>query len=212
MATAQKKNTGGKRAASTGRSSSSRGGGKGKKSAASRPIRREVGAVVCLLLAIFSAFGYFHVEAIFIDFFCGAVKGLVGYGYWFLPPMLLVCSWILAFHRGRPVRARVWCALLTPVLLGSFLHLLLVRGEFAWKLELVKTLWTSGREVHSGGLASGLAALGLTAVFSKIGAGVIFALGTVILVMVAFRVTPGDVIAFFRSRPPRAEDEEGTET
>ena len=108
MATAQKKNAGGKRTASgTGRTASgSRAAGSRKKAPAPRPIRREVGAVACLLLAIFSAFGYFHIQAIFIDFFCGLVKGLIGYGYWLLPPMLLVASGILVFHRGRPVRLR----------------------------------------------------------------------------------------------------------
>ena len=178
MATAQKKNAGGKRTASgTGRTASgSRAAGSRKKAPAPRPIRREVGAVACLLLAIFSAFGYFHIQAIFIDFFCGLVKGLIGYGYWLLPPMLLVASGILVFHRGRPVRLRVWCALLTPVLVGCLLHLILTRGSYEWSLELVKTLWSQGEALKSGGVVSGLIALGLTAVFSKYGAGVIFVL------------------------------------
>ena len=103
------------------------------------------GAVACLLLAIFSAFGYFHIQAIFIDFFCGLVKGLIGYGYWLLPP----CCWWPAGSwsstGGRPVRLRVWCALLTPVLVGCLLHLILTRGSYEWSLELVKTLWSQGR-------------------------------------------------------------------
>ena len=116
MATAQKKNAGGKRTASgTGRTASgSRAAGSRKKAPAPRPIRREVGAVACLLLAIFSAFGYFHIQAIFIDFFCGLVKGLIGYGYWLLPPMLLVASGILVFHRGcgcgAPCSPQCWWA------------------------------------------------------------------------------------------------------
>ena len=75
--------------------------------------------MVCLLLAIFAALGYFHIQAIFIDFFCGLVKGLIGYGFLLLPPMLLVASGILAFHRGRPGRLRVWCALLLPGLAAA---------------------------------------------------------------------------------------------
>ena len=51
--------------------------------------------MACLLLAIFSAFGYFHIQAIFIDFFCGLVKGLIGYGYYLLPPALLGASGIV---------------------------------------------------------------------------------------------------------------------
>ena len=103
------------------------------------------------------------------------MKGLIGYGYWLLPPMLLAASGILLFHRGRPVRFRVCCALLTPVLFGCLLHLILAKGPYTWNLELVKTLWTQGGSLKSGGVVSGAAALGLTAVFSKIGAGVIIA-------------------------------------
>ena len=94
MATAQKKSTGGKRTASSSgarrSSSSAKSTGSRKKTAPQpKPIRREVGAVVCLLLAIFSAFGYFNIHALFIDFFVNIVKGLIGYGFWLLPPMLL---------------------------------------------------------------------------------------------------------------------------
>ncbi|WP_130868635.1 FtsK/SpoIIIE family DNA translocase [Intestinimonas massiliensis (ex Afouda et al. 2020)] len=209
MATAPKKTTGGKRTAS-GKSrstSSSRSSSSRKKTSAPRPVRREVGAVVCLLLAIFSAFGYFHIQAIFIDFFCGLVKGLIGYGYWLLPPMLLVASGILLFHRGRPVRFRVCCALLTPVLFGCLLHLILAKGPYAWNLELVKTLWTQGESLKSGGVVSGVVALGLTAVFSKIGAGVILVLADLIMLMVAFHISPVALFDQIRSRP-RAEYEE----
>ncbi|MFQ9916199.1 MAG: hypothetical protein ACLRWQ_07235 [Flavonifractor plautii] len=117
------------------------------------------------------------------------VKGLIGYGYWLLPPMLLVASGILVFHRGRPVRLRVWCALLTPVLVGCLLHLILTRGSYEWSLELVKTLWSQGEALKSGGVVSGSIALGLTAVFSKYGAGVIFVLIAAIMLMVVFHVS-----------------------
>jgi len=205
MATAKKKRTGGKRTASSSRSSSSKRTTTSTRSKkpAPRPVRREVGAVVCLLLAIFAALGYFHIQAIFIDFFCGLVKGLIGYGYLLLPPMLLVASGILVFHRGRPVRLRVWCALLLPVLAGGFFHLLLARGEYAWTAELPKLLWTQGETLASGGVISGVIALGLTAVFSKIGAGIIFVLLGAVLVMVAFCISPTEVVDSLRNRPDR---------
>ena len=206
MATAKKKSTGGKRTASSSRSSSSRTTSSRKKPAP-RPVRREVGAVVCLLLAIFAALGYFHIQAIFIDFFCGLVKGLIGYGYLLLPPMLLVASGILAFHRGRPVRLRVWCALLLPVLAGGFFHLLLAQAAYAWDMKLPELLWKQGEALASGGVISGVIALGLTAVFSKIGAGIIFVLLAVILVMVCFHISPTDVVDRLRSRPEYEEEE-----
>ena len=208
MATTQKKTTGGSRAASGRSGTASRSGGSRKKAPAPRPIRREVGAVVCLLLAIFSAFGYFHIQAIFIDFFCGLVKGLIGYGYWLLPPMLLVASGILLFHRGRPVRLRVWCALLTPVLAGGLLHLILAKGPYEWNAALVKTLWTQGEALQSGGVVSGAAALGLSAVFSPIGAGIILVLVALILLMAAFRISPVELVDKLRARTWAEYEEE----
>ena len=208
MATAQKKTTGGKRTSSAkGRSTTSARSPSRKKAPAPRPIRREVGAVICFLLAVFSAFGYFHVDALFVDFFCGLVRGLIGYGYWLLPPMLLVASGILLFHRGRPVRFRVWCALLTPVLVGCLLHLILAEDGYAWNLALIGQLWREGEATRSGGVVSGLIALGLTTVFSKVGAGIIFVLIAAILLMVAFHVSPVDIVDRIRERP-RIEYEE----
>lgn len=212
MATTQKKTTGGKRAASSGgRSTSSRAASsrsKGRKKNAPRPVRREVGAVVCLLLAIFAALGYFSIHAIFIDFYVGAVKGLIGYGYWLLPPMLVVAAVVLGFHHGRPVRLRVWCALLLPVVIGALFHLLLADGVYVWEPAMVKQLWTEGRTMASGGVISGLVALGLAAVFSKVGAGLVFVLAAVVMVMITFRISPASVVALIRNRPPRAEYEE----
>ena len=204
MATAQKKNAGGKRTASgTGRTASgSRAAGSRKKAPAPRPSVGSGGGGL-------SAAGHFLrllATSIFrpslSTFFCGLVKGLIGYGYWLLPPMLLVASGILVFHRGRPVRLRVWCALLTPVLVGCLLHLILTRGSYEWSLELVKTLWSQGEALKSGGVVSGLIALGLTAVFSKYGAGVIFVLIAAIMLMVVFHVSPVDIVDRIRERPP----------
>ena len=110
--------------------------------------------MACLLLALFSALGYFHIEALFIDFFCGLVKGLIGYGFWLVPPALLLTSYILAFHRGRPVRLRVTCALLLPLLFSCIVHGLLGR-VLPWDAALVKTLWAAGEELSSGGVLGG---------------------------------------------------------
>ena len=214
MATAQKKSTGGKRTSAsagkrTGAAGKSAAAGRKKAASQPRPIRREVGAAVCFLLAIFSAFGYFNVHAIFIDFFCGIVKGGIGYGFWLVPPMLLVSSVVLMFHRGRPVRLRVWCAMLFPVLMGALLHLMLVQDSYQWDSALIKNLWTQGQAMSSGGLVSGLIAMGFTAVFSRIGAGVVFVLGGAMMVMTVCNVTIVDIVDAIRNRPhPEYEEEE----
>ncbi len=210
MSTARKKTSGGKRTATStkrsgGRSSSS--GARRKKSAPPpKPIRRGVGALICLLLAIFAALGYFHVQALFIDFFCGLARGLIGYGFYLLPPALLGGSAILTFHRGRPVRARMWCTMLLPVVLGAFFHLILVKSSLPWDMKLLPTLWAQGEAMQSGGALSGLLAMAFSTVFSKIGAGILFVLTTAVLLMGALNITLVDIIDYLRSRPAYEEE------
>ena len=138
-----------------------------------RPIRREVGAAVCLFLAIFAIIGYFDVDALFINALSGLIKGLIGWGFYLFPPALILTGLTLAFHRGRPVALRVGSLLLLPVVFGAIGHLLFCRvmfdltGSFS---VLIKTLYASGKAMESGGLLSGLVSLGLDAMFSVYGA------------------------------------------
>ena len=75
------------------------------------PIRRELCAVVFLFLAVFITISYFKPEGSFILFFANLIKGLVGWGYWLCAAAFMMVAVILAFHRGRPVRLRLWCAM-----------------------------------------------------------------------------------------------------
>ena len=115
-------------------SSGSKSSGSRTKAPEPKPIRREVGAVVCFLLALFTLLGLFNVEGFVINGLCDWAKGLIGYGYWILPFALAGAGVILLFHRGRPVRLRVACTLLLPVTLGSLLHLFMAQGglELGW--------------------------------------------------------------------------------
>ena len=45
------------------------------------PVRREVGAVLSLFLALFVGISYFMNEGAFILFFSNLTKGLIGWGY-----------------------------------------------------------------------------------------------------------------------------------
>ena len=180
MATAQKKSTGGKRTASSAGKRTSAAGksaSAGRKKAVSqpRPIRREVGAVVCFLLAIFAAFGYFNVHAIFIDFFCGLAKGLIGYGFWLVPPMLLVSSVVSDVPPGAACAAAGVVRHAPPGADGRAAPPDAGQDSYQWDGALIKTLWTSGTgHVQRRRCSAALIAMGFTAVFSKIGAGVVF--------------------------------------
>lgn len=165
------------------------------------PIRREVGAVLCLFLALFSFLGYFRVQALFINVFCNLIRGLLGYGFYLMPFMLLAASVILLFHRGRPIQARVACALLLPVPLGSLLHLIFCRIPYVLSFPMLAELYRSGLAGSSGGALSGTLAVLFAKVFSKIGSGVIFVVLVAFMALVAANRTAADVLDAVKNRP-----------
>ncbi len=154
-----------------------------------RPFRREVGGVVCVVLSVCVFAAYFKVEAIFIDFFRLLLSGLFGYGYYIAAPALLVSSGILLFHKGRPVRLRLVCALLAPMFAGSLFHLVLCDTEFASSVGILKDLWTSGTAITSGGSISGALAIGFAAVFSKIVSIILFTAALAVSCLIAMQST-----------------------
>ena len=134
------------------------------------PIYREVGAVICLLLAIFSALGYFNSQAIFINGLATLEKGLFGFGFWLMPVMLLLISVKLFRHFGRPVRLQIVLCLLVPLFVGAAVHTALCEGDYALKTSVLPALWESGAALSSGGALSGMLSVLLTKVFSSVGA------------------------------------------
>ena len=174
------------------RSASARGG-KRKAPPKKQPIRREVGGMVCLLLALFVGIGYFQHEALLIQWLYLLWRGLTGWGWYAALPALLLASWILLLHRGRPVTPHVVCALLLPVMLGAIVHIATmdVAPDSA---GLLKALWTSGVALESGGTLSGALAVGFHAVLGKIGTLVVFVVGFVACLMAALRLTPAAII------------------
>jgi len=97
---------------------------------AKKPIRREAGSIVCLVLALCAAVSCFGVDAVFIDGFSVLLKGLFGYGYWLAGPALALAGVVLLLHHGRPVALRVTCALLLPLLFGALAHMVLLTDGY----------------------------------------------------------------------------------
>jgi len=124
-----------------------------------------------------------------------------------MPAALFGCAYILAFHRGRPVCLRVFCTLLLPLWTGAILHLFFAGNAFPWDNSLVFLLWAGGKNGSCGGAVGGLFAMLLSAVFSKIGAGLILFLTLGVLLMVISRISWEDVLDWFRTMPPLVEYE-----
>lgn len=203
MATTAKKKTSG--AKTTGRL---------RQAQVKRPYRREVCAVICFFLGMFSFIGYFYNDALFIDFFCRSIiKGMIGYGYVIFPIALLFCSYVLAFHRGRPVLLRSICILLLPFVLGSLVHLTSCGLELSFSPfgELVSDLYTSGQEMKSGGVLSGIIGMSFKAIFSVYGAVPLLIFALIVLVMISLKLTPSMIIEKVKSHE-RLEYEPEPET
>ena len=213
MASTGKRTTSSSSRSSGGKSTSAKGSGarkaqgKGKATGkkpsapAHKPFRRELGAVVCLLLAFFGAIGYFKTdEGAFIALFCNLLKGLCGYGFYIAPPMLLASAVILAFHRGKPVRLRVTSALLLPVLAGAVFHLFLCKQEYVWSFAMFGQLWTDGLAAASGGVLGGILAEAFQFAFSEVGAIVVLLVLALVAALCACQITFADIIDFFREK------------
>ena len=188
-------------------SSSARSGGKGngkRRSAPPPPAynaqARLIGGVVCLLLALCVLVTYFNVDAIFLTFLANILKGCFGYGYWLAAPALLYAGIVLVNHKGRPVKLRLVCTLLLPVLVGMVLHLLLARGAYGFTLENIKPMWKDGQSLLCGGVVSGSLAVGAEALLSRVVSLILTILLTVLAVLGALQVKPAELMAELKRR------------
>ena len=195
------------RAKSSGKGGASAAKKNGSRAAApvKKPIRREVGGIVFLILALFSGVGYFQTDAIFIHLFSNLLKGLFGYGFWVIPPAFLLTGLILLIHRGRPVRLRVTCTLITPVAIGVILQMLLCKEEFTSSSGIIAALYRSGTLLHSGGAVCGGIGYGFEQLFGVFASVTVCALLTVICLLVALQVNPKTL--YERSKSRRVEYE-----
>ena len=141
--------------------------GRGKRTAATtasavekkKPIRRQVGAAVCAFLALCVLFAIFGHDAVVLKWLWYFCRGLVGWGTWLLPLLLLSAALKLFFHRGHPVRLRVTCTLLLAPLAGALVHLIGDKTEYTLGLQMFGALYTSGTASTSGGVLGGTLAV-----------------------------------------------------
>ena len=182
-----------------------------------RPIRREVGAGVCLLLAVFSMLACFHVHAAFLDFLTSFCKGLIGYGFFILPFSFLMGFLILLLHDGRPVALRVTCTFLVAVCIGALVQL--VGGAGAeWSDGVIENLWDGGIAGTSGGVLAGGLAMVLELVVSRVGAVILLLAGFLLALLTSLNMTVKGIILAIKNRPkleydpPKREHADPAET
>ena len=184
-------------------SSSSRGRKKPAKRQAA-PIRREVGACVCLVLALLTVLCCFRIDAAILNLLGSVFRGLIGAGFYILPFSFVMSFLILILHDGRPVALRVTCTFLTAALVGSLVQL--VGGSFdapeSW--EVVTALWDGGISGTAGGVLSGGLASLLAALISRIGAVIVVIVGMLLSLITSLNMTVASIVTAIKNRP-RAE-------
>jgi len=167
---------------------------------AKAPRRREILAIVCFVLGIFSFIGYFDAEPVFIGFLTGFVRRLIGHGIFALGPALIMCSVILMFHKGRPILLRTVCTLVLPVIIGAMVHLFTNTTEYEFSFAMLSGLWTAGAALQSGGIISGTIAELFMWLFGNVGTAITLILATGILVFIAFKTTIVRIMETYKNR------------
>lgn len=137
---------------------------------------RLIASVVCLFLSIFSFIGYFDIDAWFIVYFCGFIKGIIGWGYYLFPPALLAAACMLAFGKERCRTFKVISSLVVPIFLGALFHLFSKSADLEFTKTLVSSLYSSGKFMASGGVIAGVLAISLKSAVSIYGAFLVFLL------------------------------------
>ena len=167
------------------------------------PMRRELGGIFCLLLAIVVVAGFFAEEGTLINKIAAVLKGLVGLGYYILLPSLLIAAWILIFHHGRPVTFRLVSALLLPVLFANIASMVfpLSLTENVGSSALIGRLFTEGTKMKNGGVFGAASTLLL-----KLGFPGFIAMGLFIILFIIFAIKAidYDITASFKRIKERA--------
>ena len=157
-----------------------------------RPIRREVGGGVCLLLGMLAFLGLFPFaqDAWIIKGLClYGFQGLLGWGFYVTAPCLLWLAWILIFHKGRPVKARIICVSLIPVFFGAIVHLIVNSDRFVFAADNIRSLYLGGQNYETGGVIGGVLAQLLNSAISNIGALVVLIVALVTMVFIGAKVS-----------------------
>ncbi|MBQ3404744.1 MAG: DNA translocase FtsK, partial [Oscillospiraceae bacterium] len=137
-------------------------------------------------------------DGVFTGWFIVLLKGLFGWGYWFVPVAALWCAILLFGYKKMPVMSRVLGISLIPVALGA-VYQLIAGDTYELNSSVFSALWNGGQIFESGGAVGGIFAVIFTYIFGKVGAIVLQLAILIIFVMLALHVGPARVLSGARS-------------
>ena len=216
--TTTKKNTATKKSSSSGKKTASakkttssasaprkttRGGSHSDRAKNTQSNNRVIAGIVCLLLALISALGYFHIEAILVEWIRTLIGGLTGWGFYLFPPCLFMVAYLLMHYRNTPLTGRIVALLLIPVLFGAMAQLLFSMtdlGAAGGLASIISILFNDGRQLAYGGVISGLLAYGLEKIISIYGAFPVLLLAFIYFVLRSFNITISQIMEWANSK------------
>lgn len=171
---------------------------KKKHQTSSAHLERLILGLFSFLLAVFVILSMFQFDAVVLRLLSSGIKGIIGYGFWFAAPALFMISFLLLFRQREPVALRVWSCILLPFLFGALLHTILSVNAYPLSIDGLNILWIDGQYLASGGSLGGFLATLFSQLFSPVGAGFLFSLLILLLLMLAFRLTPEKIFSSLR--------------
>ena len=216
--TTTKKNTATKKSSSSGKKTASakkttssasaprkttRGGSHSDRAKNAQSNNRVIAGIVCLLIALISALGYFHIEAILVEWIRTLIGGLTGWGFYLFPPCLFMVAYLLMHYRNTPLTGRIVALLLIPVLFGAMAQLLFSMtdlGAAGGLASIISILFNDGRQLAYGGVISGLLAYGLEKIISIYGAFPALLLAFIYFVLRSFNITISQIMEWANSK------------
>lgn len=187
-----------KRKASTKKKSNARKGSTRKSSASSR--RRITqkeraqynivwGIVLCFIAFLF-LITIFGAEGSWLSAIAEAIMSLIGYGFYVVPLFLIAAAISLFKSRGKPVRGRVFLAIIAPLFVGVMVHAF-VGGDH---IESAVKLMEDGRAGLGGGLFAGAIGSYLVSGITRWGAIPLTVIITALISLASFNIT---IVALF---------------
>ena len=171
---------------------------------------RLIAVLVMLVLGVFSALGYFVNDGTSgkaIGLLRDLMKGLCGWGYYILPPLLVIGAVQLVVRRSdKRAGWRTAATVCISVIFGSMMHLFISKASFVGE-KILAELWKSGIANKSGGIISGGLAELFVYLFSKVGAVLILIILFVLLVIAACRVRVLKMFEDMMTKPEKEKKE-----
>ena len=163
-------------------------------------------AGIALLLGVLAFIGFFLQEGandgFLLRYFRSFLMGVIGYGYWVFPFAMALLAWVFVARNRESLAFRVTSAILLPLLMGSFLHLVLCKVHFtAGDVgAVIGELYRFGQSGEAGGVVAGGLGMLLQAALSKYVAVPLLLLAFIYCLMRCFYFTVRKFVTWLQER------------